>query len=82
MQILAVALAPRPTAEHQTFGNAPWHWAGQLPDPGVPFSAVATGNGNSSYPQVIGLGASNGLPYVTWQDAIGSWYWGGQLPDP
>ena len=64
-------------------GNAPWHWAGQLSDPGVPFSAVATGNGsNSNYLQVIGLGASNGLPYVIWQDAIGSWYWGGQLSDP
>ncbi len=57
-------------------------YRGQLPDPGVPFSALAMGDGNNQWVQVIGLGASDGLPYLIWADDTGNWYWHGQLPDP
>lgn len=56
-------------------------WYGQLPG-GVPFSAVAVGDGNDQLLQVIGLGLSDGLPYLTWGDKYGNWFWHGALPDP
>ncbi len=70
-------------------GSGAWYWYGQLPNPGVPFSALTTGSGNGgSYPfecnlQVIGLGASDGLPYLIYQvTQSGTWHWYGALPDP
>jgi len=63
-----------------------WYWFGQLPDPdGVHFSAVATTHCNPitcSLTELIGLGASDGLPYRITQLLNGTWSWSGQLPDP
>jgi hypothetical protein len=58
-----------------------WHYAGELPNAGIPFSTLATGNGNMGSLQVILLG-ENGLPYLIYQTPGGAWYWGGQLPNP
>ncbi len=59
-----------------------WHWYGRLPVPdGVQFNAIATGYGNDWNLQVVTLGASDGLPYLTYQvSSSGTWYWYGQLP--
>jgi len=42
----------------------------------------ATGVGNGGRLQVVGLGASDGLPYLIWQDTNGRWNPFGKLPDP
>src|SRR6266542_5624416 len=61
-----------------------WLWRGQLPVPnGVQFSSLAAGIGNSDQPQVIGLGATDRLPYLIYQtQPFANWYWHGLLPGP
>jgi hypothetical protein len=69
---------------YQDNATGAWNWYGQLPNasPLVRFSQIATGVGSGGNLQVIGLGASNGLPYLICQDnAPGAWNWFGQLPN-
>jgi hypothetical protein len=47
------------------------------------YAAVAIGNGNSNYLQVVGLGLSDGQPYLAgWQDGNGNWNYGFDLEGP
>ncbi len=60
-----------------------WIWAGLLPyqdsPTPVPFQSLATGLGNAGLLQVIGLGLSNNLPYLAWQDSKGGWHLQGEI---
>lgn len=69
---------------YQVKSSGSWYWFGRLPDPSnVRFSLATTGKGNVGNLQVIGIGASDGRPYLIYQvNSSGSWYWYGQLPDP
>ncbi len=61
-------------------GTGTWSGGMLLPNQSVRFSALAAGpGGNVSTPafQMVGLGATNGLPYLAaWQDNSGTWYGG------
>jgi len=70
-----------PYVIYQDFNGA-WHWGGQLPDPGVRFTAITAATNAQPYVQVTGIGATDQAPYLIWQDAGGTWHWSGKLPDP
>lgn len=61
-------------------GTGDWAVVG-LPHHDVPLKAIATGLGNNGYLQLIGVGASDGLPYLMWYDNS-AWNWRGLLPNP
>ncbi len=59
-----------------------WSWYGPLPNSnGITFTQAAAANGNGGNLQVVGIGATDGLPYLIWQDASnGNWMGCYQLP--
>jgi hypothetical protein len=76
-----------------------WWWRGSLmnrllpfygpPPPGIRFKTMVAAQGHSGRPQVIGLGETDGLPYLmfenipAWYPQFNSdWYWYGRLPGP
>ena len=60
-----------------------WYYHGPLPDPGVPFSTFAAGEGSGLKPLLVGLGAKDGFPYLIFQENNGvDWNWWGALPNP
>jgi len=88
--ILIGANDGRPYLIYQSNSTGRWAWWGQLenPDRGVALKTAAARKGHcDSYSptvcdlQVIGLGASDGLPYLIYQNRYDqSWHWYGPLP--
>jgi hypothetical protein len=70
-----------------TYRCTHWGLIKPLPNPaGVQFKTLTAALGDGGLlPQVIGLGASDGLPYLMWQNHRAGdhgWHWAGQLPNP
>ncbi|HTI05789.1 MAG TPA: hypothetical protein VL549_10750 [Gemmatimonadales bacterium] len=63
-----------------------WGWRGLLPN-GLPFKAIAAGLGDdegagtTDRAQIIGIGATDGQPYLIYQAHSGAWYSPGLLPN-
>lgn len=93
LQVILLGASDRlPYLLYQVSSSGSWYWRGALPDPGVQLISIATGqgnNGNTNPPlgtfgnlQVLGIGATDGLPYLIYQvESSGSWYWAGQKPN-
>jgi hypothetical protein len=60
-----------------------WRWDGPMPNPaGVQLRTLTAAFGDGGRAQVIGLGASDSLPYLIWKDHQRTWHWAGKLPNP